>query len=76
MTPLLPRWKSLRSPAAAATVDPRGARTATFTAQANLEQERERSCQSSKVGESLRNLRERNHFAELIIASMEKEATP
>ena len=69
------RWKFLRPPPSpTATVDPKGARSAAYNAQIELEKERKRSQQTTRVTESLRGLRERNHFADFIIASMEKEA--
>lgn len=68
MTTVLSRWKLMRTPPPAATVDPAGARRAAHHARCALEAERTRARLTTALGESLRELRERNHFADLIEA--------
>jgi hypothetical protein len=63
--PLLSRWKTLRSPAPAATVDPSGAQAAAAGARAQLEEERTRTRDIYLAADSLRDLRTKNHFADL-----------
>lgn len=75
MTAAIARWFGAPEISPTATVDPTGARTAAHRAQLELENERQRTRQTTAVGESLRDLRERNHFADLIIASMEPRRT-
>lgn len=70
MTSVLTRWKHLRDSEEVATVDPHGARVAAYTAQLLLEKERKRAEQTTQVSKSLHELRERDHFADLIIDTM------
>lgn len=65
MTTLLTRWRSYRTPSPTATVDPSAASAAACAAQVLLAEERTRAADTTKVVESLRDLRARNHFADL-----------
>lgn len=73
MTTAISRWMNLRTPPPAATVDPQGARSAAYSAIQALEAEKKRSRQTTTVTESLKALRERNHWADMLYDTMERE---
>lgn len=62
-----------RAHAPSATVDPGGARQAACASQLMLAEERKRTREATEVSHSLRDLRERNHFADLILISMARK---
>lgn len=71
MTTALARWFSIE-PAQSATVDPAGARRANVKAKAALEAERSRIRETATSAAALRELRTRNHWAELLYDTMER----
>lgn len=76
MTSLLTRWKGYLTPAPAITVDPTGARCASVAAHESYAAAVERGRDVTEVSDSLRDLRTRNHFADLWYESATPRSAP
>jgi hypothetical protein len=64
------RWANLRTVPPLAIVDPVGARVAVRESHRRLAEEKVRSGHTLEVTNRLRELQERNHFAELLAQAM------
>lgn len=64
------RWSTLRTLAPSALVDPSGASAAVIHSCAMLAEEQRRSGRTGEVTTRLRELQERNHFADLLESAM------
>lgn len=67
---MLRRWKYLRTEPPIALIDPRGAVRAVEMARFHLAEEQRRTGKTGEVTARLRELQERNHFADLIYHAM------
>lgn len=71
-TAIIARWFTI-PPSPVGTVNPEGARHAAHKAQLALDRERARAKQTVQATAALRELRERNHWADLLHDAMERE---
>lgn len=67
------KWRKKPQPVPPITVDPEAAEQAVRHSKDALLEERLRTMQAMAVSESLRSHRARNHFAEMLAATMMKE---
>lgn len=73
MTTAMTGWRRLRTPVADTHGDPEAAAQARAAAEAVLRQEQEKQVHTSQLAERMRELRERNHFADLIAGQIRKK---
>lgn len=73
MTTALTGWRKLRTPISTAEGDPEAAVRARELAQQLLAAEHAKQAKTAEVAERMRDLRNRNHFAELIAGQMQKK---